>query len=499
MPSPLAARVPPLSAHLQHVDGRAESGDGTPLTVTTPITGETLVTAGTSGRDDVVRAVRVARATFERGDWRRQSGRARSQVLRGVADGVLAAQETLVELIVLDNGKTVGEATIDVHAAAAAFRWGAECAERGVIEERPPERGVQKQIAREPVGVVAAITPFNAPLPFAAVKLAPALAAGNSVVLKPSERAPLLPARLFDILTNAGVPRGVVGLLQGCSDVARHLAEHPDVNLISLTGGSEAGQAVLRASAATFARTLLELGGKSAQVVLADADLDVVVPALAGGIFKNAGQRCLSGSRIVIDRRVADEVEARVSAIADRLVVGDPFDPATHVGAMIDDRAVADAVAFVARAVADGTPVVAGGRAVDALRPGSFFRPTVLTGATRSSFAAQTELFGPVATVIRVDGIDEAIAVANDSRYGLTGAVWTRDPEAGARVASSLRAGYVWVNTFSAIFGDMPFGGFKASGIGREAGVAGFEAYTELKSILTDTTGGTTALRFGGV
>jgi acyl-CoA reductase-like NAD-dependent aldehyde dehydrogenase len=255
----------------------------------------------------------------------------------------------------------------------------------------------------------------------------------------------------------------------------------------------------MQAAAASFTRTLLELGGKSAHIVLSDADLDMAVPALAGGIFKNAGQRCLSGSRLVIDRRVADEVEARVIDLANRLVVGDPFDPATHVGAMIDDRAVADAEAFVAQAVADGARVAAGGARVDALRPGSFFRPTVLTEASRGSFAAQTELFGPVATMIRVDGVEEAIAVANDSRYGLTGAVWTRDLDAGAHVAYAVRAGYLWVNTFSAIFGDMPFGGFKASGIGREAGDAGFEAYTELKSILTDTTGGTTALRFSGL
>jgi acyl-CoA reductase-like NAD-dependent aldehyde dehydrogenase len=217
---------------------------------------------------------------------------------------------------------------------------------------------------------------------------------------------------------------------------------------------------------------------------------------VAGGIFKNAGQRCLSGSRLVVEQRVADEVEQRVAALADALRVGDPFDPDTQVGALIDERAVEAVSGFVARARHDGLRVAAGGRCVDELRPGAFYRPTVLLGAGADDFAAQEEIFGPVLTVIRVRDAEQAVAVANNSRYGLTGGVWTADLQRAVGMARRIRTGYFWINTFAAIFGDLPFGGVKQSGVGREAGVAGFEAYTELKSVITDTSGGTSALRF---
>lgn len=493
------SRVGTLPSELQHIGGEASRGRGFALPVTTPITGELLIDATASGPRDVARAVDLGREAFDTGPWRAMTGDGRAAVLERVADLVTADLDALADLVVLDNGKTRGEAMVDVHAAAGAFRWGAACARRDLAEVRPTERGVQRTIQREPVGVVAAITPFNAPLPFAAVKLAPALAAGNSVILKPSERAPLLPPRLFALAARAGVPAGTIALLQGGPTVARTLCEHPQVDFISLTGGAAAGRTVLHAAAASCKRTLLELGGKSAQIVLNDADLDAAVPAILGGIFKNAGQRCLSGSRLVVQQAVADEVESRVVELTRQLVVGDPFDPATHVGAMIDEHAVEAVDAFVRRAEDATVCVGTGGRRVERMRPGTFFEPTVLLGATRSSWAAQVEIFGPVLTVIRVNDVEEAIAVANDSHYGLTGSVWTRDLDVADRVARSVRAGTIWVNTFSVIFGDMPFGGFKASGIGREAGVAGYEAYTEIKSIMVDTTGGTTALRFQGV
>jgi acyl-CoA reductase-like NAD-dependent aldehyde dehydrogenase len=252
----------------------------------------------------------------------------------------------------------------------------------------------------------------------------------------------------------------------------------------------------MHAAAATIKRLLLELGGKSAHIILADADLDMATRAAAAAIFRNAGQRCLSGSRLLVEAAVADEVEARVVAIAGDLRVGDPFDPATQVGALIDERAVEAFERFVARAVADGTLVAAGGQRVEALRPGSFVRPTVLLGARSQSFAAQEELFGPVLTVIRVHDAEEAVRVANDSRFGLTGAVWTSNLTRARDLARRIRTGYFWINTFGAVFGDMPFGGYKASGLGREAGRIGHEAYTEVKSVMIDTTGGTTAPLF---
>ncbi|MEI6666662.1 MAG: aldehyde dehydrogenase family protein [Acidobacteriota bacterium] len=446
--------------------------------------------------DDLDDAIAAARRTFDLGTWRRLGPEQRAACLKAAGDALLGRRDELARLVVFDNGKTLGEAHVDVFAAAAAFHQGAVFALRPSEEARGTERGVVRHVRREPIGVVAGITPFNATLSFCALKAAPALAAGNSVVLKPSERAPLLAIAVCDALASAGVPAGAVNLVHGGSAVAAALCADPRVDMISLTGGTDAGRSAMHAAAGTIKRLVLELGGKSAHIILADADLDQAITAAAGAIFKNAGQRCLSGSRLLVAREVADQVEARLAALAESLVLGDPFDPAVQGGALIDERAVAACEAFVATSRAEGLRVAAGGVRVDTLRPGTYFRPTVLTGANRDSYAAQEELFGPVLTIIRVADAEEAIAVANHSRFGLTGAVWSRDEQQALEVARSLRAGYVWVNTFGAMFGDIPFGGYKLSGLGREAGHEGFDAYTEAKSIMVDTTGGTTALRF---
>ncbi len=491
-----APTLPTLSPALLHIDGRTREGRGAAITTRCPATAEPLVTFPAASGEDLDAAIAAARRTFDEGTWRDAAPERRAAVLSGAADRLAARHEELVRLIVADNGKTLGEAAIDVLSAVGVLRAAAQHAGRPTVTEMGEERGVRKQIRREPIGVVAGITPFNAPIAFTALKAAPALAAGNSIVLKPSERAPLAPLAVCEALAAAGAPAGVVNLVQGDTATAAALAGDPRVDLVSLTGGTPAGEAVMRAAAPAIKRVVLELGGKSAHILLEDADLEAAIPAVAGGIFKNAGQRCLSGSRLLVDASIADEVEARIAAFADRLIVGDPLDPATQVGAMIDGRAVEDVAAFVARARGDGLAVAAGGHRVAELAPGSFFRPTVMTGANRGSRAAQDEIFGPVLTVIRVNGPEEAVAVANDSRYGLAAGIWSRDVDRAAAMARRIRAGYVWVNTYAAIFGDMPFGGFKRSGLGREGGVVGYEAYTELKSVLADTTGGTTALRF---
>lgn len=485
----------PIPAAIHHIDGDAVAGQGDTWEVRNPATGSRLAIVRSASPAECDRAIAAARRTFDDGVWRNRDGASRAALLRRTADRIEARADTLATLIVLDNGKTLGEARGDVAAAAAAFRAAADWCLHPLLTERPPERGVRKEIWREPVGVVAGITPFNAPLAFAALKAAPALAAGNSVVLKPSERAPLAPIAVCEAAREAGLPPGVLNLIQGDAEVASRLAADPRVDLISLTGGTAAGTAVMHAAAATIKRLILELGGKSAHIVLADADLETAIAAVAAGIFRNAGQRCLSGSRLLVEASIAEQVEQRIAELAERLVVGDPFDPATQVGALIDERAVEAVDRFVAEAIAGGLRLAAGGRQVDALRPGAFYRPTVLCGASPDSPAAQTEIFGPVLTVLRVADADEAVAVANNSLYGLTAGIWSRDLERAHAMARRIRAGYVWINTFGAIFGDVPFGGYKRSGLGREAGLAGYEAYTELKSILIDTTGGTTAGR----
>jgi acyl-CoA reductase-like NAD-dependent aldehyde dehydrogenase len=491
-------KLPAVSPAIQFINGDLQEGRGAPQAVIYPATGEPVVHVRTADRTQVETAVASARDVFERGTWREQSASDRAKVLRAMADHLLSRLDELATRLVLDSGKTMAEAVGEVHAAVASFRMGAQTAlsDEGFVPA--PERGVIKMVWREPVGVVLGITPFNAPLGFAAVKAAPALAAGNSVVLKPATRAPLLAVAIGQAGEAAGLPPGALNVVHAPRELAAPLCEDPRIDLITLTGGTDAGIQMIRAGAPTIKRLVLELGGKSAHIVLADADLSAAIPGVAAGIFRNAGQRCFSGSRLVVEESVADQVERGVMAIADALVVGDPFAPKTQVGAMIDMGAVRDAEAFVARAVEDGLSVGAGGHRVTALEPGAFFRPTVLLGARANSYAAQEELFGPVLTVIRVKDADEAVRVANDSRYGLAGGVWTRNIDKALKVARAVRTGYFWINTYAAIFGDTPFGGYKHSGIGREAGRMGYEAYTELKSVLIDTNAGGTTPYFEG-
>lgn len=487
---PLRERdVPPFDAAVHFLDGRPQAGAGEPFAVGFPVTGETLAELRAAGPEQVERALASARRAFDDGVWRHRPAPERAQTLERMADTLLRRLEDLRRRIVFDNGKTPLEAGIDVHAAVAALRQAARYCLTDTGPAPSADGSVTKLAWREPVGVVAAVTPFNAPLPFTALKCAPALASGCSVVLKPSERAPLVPLAFFEAAAEAGVPAGVLSLLHGGPEVAAALSRDPRVDMITLTGGTPAGSAVMQAAAPTIKNLLLELGGKSAHIVLGDADLELAIPAAAAGIFRNCGQRCFSGSRLLVEESVADAVERGVAELASSLCVGDPFEPETEVGALIDERAVAAAEAFVERARAEGLRVAAGGGRIQELRPGAFFRPTVLLGASASSYAAQTELFGPVLTVIRVKDQDEAVAVANQSRYGLAGGVFTRDAGRALDVARQVRCGTFWINTYGAIFGDMPFGGYGQSGLGREAGRAGYEAYTEAKSVIVDTSG----------
>ena len=495
--APLVDReVPEFSPAQCFIDGRAVEGEGVPFAATFPVTGETLIELKGATPEQAEAAARASRRSFDDGVWRDLAAEDRAAILNATAEILEARADDLIRRILFDNAKTPAEARIDVLAAIGACRSGAHHAMAAEELAPEPERGVLRRVVREPVGVVLGLTPYNAPLMFTSLKAAPALAAGNSVVLKPSERSPLLAVELCKAAAEAGLPDGVLNLVHGGADVAALLAGCDDIDMITLTGGTSAGSAVMRAAAPTIKNLLLELGGKSAHIVLADADLERAIPAVAAGIFRNAGQRCFSGSRLVVEESVAWKVEEGVAEIADALVVGDPFDDATQVGPMIDERAVHDVDDFVGRAREEGLRLGAGGLRVAELEPGAFYRPTVLLGADADSRAAREEIFGPVLTVIRVRDADEAIRVANASRYGLAGGVWSRDLSKAQRVARAVRTGYMWINTYGAIFGDIPFGGYGQSGLGREAGQWGYEAYTETKSIMLDTTGGTTAPLF---
>jgi len=486
----------PFEAEAHAVAGRFTAGGGAPFEVRYPATGEALVTLREASDADCDHALAVARRTFDRGDWRLRKGWERAAVLDKAANLVLSRMDDLARRIVLDNGKTAPEARIDVLATAGNLRTFARYAAGEMTPSPSPDGSLVKMVVRDPVGVVVGLTPFNAPLPFASLKAAPALAAGNSMVFKPSERAPLLAAEFARILYEAGLPEGALSVLHGGAGVATRLCGDDRVDMITMTGGTNAGSAIMRLAAPTIKNLLLELGGKSAHIILEDADLDLAIRGAAAGIFRNSGQRCFSGSRLVVQWSVAERVERELCDLANSLVLGDPFEETTEIGAMIDDRAVDAAVDFVSRAHREGVRVGAGGTRVDDLFPGAFFRPTVLLGGTASCGPAQEELFGPVVTVIRVQDAEEAIAVANDSKYGLAGGVWSSDISKALDIARRVRSGTWWVNTYGSISGDLPFGGYGQSGLGREGGPQGYEAYTELKSIVIETNPGASAPLF---
>lgn len=488
----LADLQPSLPERHGLIAGELTVGEGDPLPTWYPATGELLAEVPAASGRQVDAALGAARDAFDHGPWPRMAPERRAAVLGAMADHVAARLDEAAHLVVLDNGKTASEARIDPLACVAALRSGAGAATRLTAPQPMHPDGVLRLTWREPIGVIVGITPFNAPLMFSGLKAAPALAAGNTVVLKPSPRAPLAPVLLAEAAVACGLPDGALNLVHGGTALGRQLVADPRVDMVTLTGGTAAGRAVLAAGAPRVTRALLELGGKSAHIVLADADLDAAVPAVLGGVFRNAGQRCFSGTRLLAADAVYDEVAARVAAGADALVLGDPFDGATQVGALVDADALAAVEGFVGDAVAHGAKVLAGGARAVGL-PGWFHRPTVLAVEDSAHPAAQRECFGPVLTVLRVRDPEHAVAVANDSPYGLAGGVWSRDTDTALSVARRLRAGVVWVNTYAVITGDLPFGGFGQSGIGREGGAAGAEAYTELRSVLVDTACGASA------
>jgi acyl-CoA reductase-like NAD-dependent aldehyde dehydrogenase len=377
-----------------------------------------------------------------------------------------------------------------VAVAAALLRRAAAWAPTLEGTTLPADGGTLRLTLREPVGVVAAVIPFNAPLMFAAQKAGPALAAGNTVVLKAPEQSPLAPPTLARLLVAAGLPPGAFQVVQGDATVGRWLVEHDDVAMVSFTGSTRAGRQVMASAAAGMKRLLLELGGKSANIVYADADLEPALNASLAGIFRNAGQRCFSGSRLLVEERVADEFLDRLVERAGKIRVGDPFDPASQVGALISVSDVDRVLGMVDGAVAAGAVVrVGGGRPPGTDPGGAFLEPTIVEvpSTVDSVPLVRDEVFGPVLTVQRFGGADEAVALANDSPFGLAGGCWTRDLNLALRTARAVRTGYFWVNSYGALALDAPIGGHKSSGFGRELGREGHEAYTELKTIIVDT------------
>jgi betaine-aldehyde dehydrogenase len=451
------------------------------LEVIEPATEQVLEELPRAGVEEADAAVARAKAALPA--WRALAPAERAALLRGLADGLAARLDELAVLEARNVGKPIRDARGEMGMVVDTFRYYSGAPERPIGETIPIAGGLAITV-REPLGVVALITPWNFPLVIASWKLAPALAAGNTVVLKPAELTPLTALAFERIATEAGIPEGVVNVVVGAGRTVGHrLVEHRDVAKIAFTGSTEVGRSIAAGAAGTIKRVTLELGGKSANVVFADADLDAAAAAAPAAVFGNAGQDCCARSRILVERSALDAFLERLEPAVRAMRVGDPLDEATDMGPLIS----ADQRETVASFVDDESRVAIRGEAPDG--PGFWFAPTVLCPVRNDERAAAEEIFGPVAAVIPFEDENEAVRLANDTIYGLSGSVWTRDGARALRVARAIETGVLSINSNTSVRVATPFGGFKQSGYGRELGPHALDAYTEVKTISFATGG----------
>src|SRR3954454_7536900 len=455
--------------------------------------GSVITRVAEGSAEDVDRAVAAARAAFEDRRWADQSPANRKRILLKLADLIRRDRDELALLESLDVGKPIRDTmAVDVPSAAKTIQWYAETIDKVYGEIGPTGPDALSLVTREPIGVVAAIVPWNYPLIITAWKVGAALATGNSVVLKPASQSPLTALRLAELAAEAGLPDGVFNVVPGPGAiVGPALARHPAVDKLTFTGSTEVGKSLLRAVGETDVKAItLELGGKSPQVVLGDVgDLEAAASSIGWGIFYNSGQTCNAGSRLVVQRRVRDELVGRLAEFGARLAPGEPLDPRTRLGAIIDDRQLAKVLDYVSLGRDEGARVVAGGERVREETGGFYVPPTILDGVSNDWRVAREEIFGPVLTVTEFEDEAEGLRLANDTPYGLAAGLWTRDVNKAHRLSRAIRAGVVWVNTFDTADVTVPFGGYKQSGFGRDKGMAALDGYTQLKTTWFDLSG----------
>jgi 5-carboxymethyl-2-hydroxymuconate semialdehyde dehydrogenase len=470
------------------IDGKwVEAASGKTFETLNPATGEVLARVAEGDAEDVDRAVRAARRAFESGPWRRMRPAERERLLLRIADLIEAHAEELAELETLDNGKTLADSrSVDVPSAAATFRYYAGWVNKLTGDTNPSDEAFFNFTLREPVGVCGQIIPWNFPLLLAAWKLAPALACGNTCVLKPAEQTPLTALRLGELLEEADVPAGVVNIVPGFGPTAgAALVRHPLVDKIAFTGSTEVGKEIQRESAATLKRVSLELGGKSPNIVFADADVDAAVEGALLGVFFNQGQVCCAGTRLFVERTMHDEFAERLAKTAAGMKQGSGLDPETRIGPLVSQEQLERVTGYLELGKREGAQVLTGGERNTAkgLERGYFVKPTVFTGVRNDMRIAREEIFGPVVAVIPFKDEDDAVLQGNDTLYGLAAGVWTRDVSRAHRVARAIRAGTVWVNCYNVFDPASPFGGYKESGYGRELGRYALDLYTQVKSV----------------